>query len=123
MKKTFSVFLVIVAVMLFPIWLPGKNGAYNKASGFFWCSSNSSCTHEVAHKIDDEAGWISHSDEFYLTVKSLSPNAERGFLNRNMEEIYATIFERSLGDSEAMPEQFRKFYDFERAQELMEELR
>lgn len=96
---------------------------YNKLSGWYVCQNEEACWHEIAHKIDDEANWISHSEDFYTTVKSLSPSVERGFLNKNIEEIYATLLERSRGDSDAMPEQFRRFYDFDRAHELMQELR
>lgn len=106
-------------VLIAPFPMPGMYGSYNKISGLIWCTSHPSCTHEIAHKIDDEAGWISHSDEFYNAVKSLAPSVERGFLNKNMEEIYASIFERARGDSDAIPEQLRAFYNFNRAKVLM----
>lgn len=109
-------------ITFIPIPLPWKDGVYNKVSGLYWCSYESVCIHEIGHKLDDEGGWISHSEEFYLTVKSLSPNVEKGFLNRNMEEIYARIYEHAGGRPENMPEIFHQFYDFERGNELLEKV-
>lgn len=121
MKKIF--FLLVVFVFLIPFPSPWWSGMYNKVTGLYICETESACIHEIAHKLDDEAGWISHSDEFYQTVLLYLPNAKKGFLNKNMEELYAGIFERAQGDLEAMPEPFRHFYDFDRAHELMKELR
>lgn len=121
MKKIF--FLLVVFVFLIPFPSPWWSGMYNKVTGLYVCETEAACIHEIAHKLDDEAGWISHSDEFYQTALLYLPDAKRGFLNKNIEELYAEIFEHARGDSEVIPEPFRKFYDFDRAHELMQELR
>jgi len=114
--------LIILAVIIFlPAPVPWMDGAYNKISGLFWCSSTASCAHEIAHKIDDESGWISHDPEFREAVETLAGyEIDPGFMNKNMEEVYAGIFERAEGKKENMPEKFHRFYDWDRAQELIE---
>lgn len=123
MKYKIIYSIVILFVLFIPFHTPWTTGMYNKITGWYVCRTEAACIHEIAHKLDDEAGWISHSDEFYQTVLLYLPNAKKGFLNKNMEELYAGVFERAQGDLEAMPEPFRHFYDFDRAHELMQELR
>jgi len=121
MKKIFTILIVIA--LFAPVKTPWADGAYNKVSGFFWCSSELSCYHEIAHKTDDENGWISHSREFENAVELYAGyDIERGVLNKNLEEIYARLFAQSGGVSENMPELLRPFYDWERAQELIEKV-
>lgn len=145
MKRRIFIIIVLVAVLvavLIPIPSPEKKGAYNTISGLIWCTSELSCIHEVAHKLDDEAGWISHENEFSLAVAAFvwheiaNYDPPHPFVYRIMRfpgvflntpsvftddnaELYASIFEWSEGKKESMPEIFHRFYDFDRAQELM----
>lgn len=132
--------ILVSAFVLSPIPPAGKHGAYNTFSGAIWCEKESVCIHEVAHKLDHEGGWISRSKEFTLTVQSYlivefgKEHASElawiimerpglfsydGAFTDHHAEIYAVIFEYSRGVSEAMPERFRRFYDWERADELL----
>lgn len=111
-------------------------------SGLIWCRTETICIHEVGHKLDDEADWISHSKEFSLTVSAFvwfELDADRephpfvykimtfpgvfrntpSFFTDDNAELYASIFQWAKGRPENMPEIFHRFYDFERAQELM----
>jgi hypothetical protein len=116
---------------------PGSTGYY--WLGQIWCTDRASCMHEVAHKLDDEAGWISGTPgyiamlELYMAVGThaapepfyvftmfflrddLGPDPEL------LREIYATMFEQADGRSDRMPEIFRPFYDWTRADVLIEE--
>lgn len=147
MKMISSVFLVICVICaVIPMPIPGKEGTYNKISGLIWCENERACVHEIGHKLDDEAGWISHSKEFSLTVSAfvwlelsekdtphpyvykimIFPGVFRNtpsFFTDDNAELYASLFEWSRGVSENMPELLRPFYDWERAQELIEKLR
>ena len=122
MKKYFiAVYLSLFAyVLLVPFHTPWTEGMYNKVTNRFVCTTESWCIHEIAHQLDDEAGWMSHTFEYYETISSFHPNVEKGFLNKNMEEIYAIMFQMSEGNPDKMPEPFRRFYDWERADELLE---
>lgn len=130
-------FFLIFIIALIP--LPksmNSNGAYNTFSRLIWCTSETSCYHETAHKIDQEGKWISESYDFKQAVrvyllwqakKDGKPDDLYDYIiftpNMSYIEIYARIFEYSKGDPDTMPEQFRRFYDFQRAHELMQELR
>lgn len=124
MENLKKIFLFIcIFLLISPLPVPGMDGAYNKVSGFFWCKNQHACIHEIGHKLDDEDGWISHSDEFESAVELYAGyDIERGILNKNIEEIYARLFEHSGGVSENMPELLRPFYDWDRAQELIEKV-
>lgn len=119
MKYRTSIFIaIIILVVLYPF--PEITGVYIKVSGLIWCKNKNACIHEIAHKIDDENGWVSHTNQFKETVELYAGyEIDRGFLNKNLEEIYADIFENSGGVSENMPELLRPYYDWDRAKELM----
>lgn len=126
MKIRLSIFLVFFVCSFFlPIPLPllgyaGYTGMYNTVSGLIWCTSEKSCIHEVAHKLDDEGGWISETPEFERDVELLlGSDLERGFMNKHIHEIYANLFAMAKGKEENMPELLRPYYDWERAAELM----
>lgn len=114
--------LIIFFVLFVPIPVPMTDGTYNRISGWYVCETESACYHEIAHKLDDEAGWISHSIGFHDAIESYIGDVERGFLSRNMEEIYAGIFAKSNANPENMPELLRPYYDWERAAELIEKV-
>jgi hypothetical protein len=45
-----------------------KRGSYNLWTGRIRCSDIRTCYHEIGHKIDHEAGWISKSFAFKKTI-------------------------------------------------------
>jgi hypothetical protein len=133
--------LLLSAYILAPI-PPNKGwGAYNTISRTIYCPTDTLCLHEIAHKLDHEGGWVSRQHEFSVAVRvymllemredepsqlvwdiMYTPGLfmyESPFYN-HLSEVYATIFIYSRGDSEAMPERLREFYDWERAAELIE---
>lgn len=143
MKKLGLLFLfcVLLFFLLAPIPFNGSTGAFNTISGLFWCETEKDCLHEIGHKLDMESGWVSQSYTFgstieiYLTynyMRSDDPDplvysvlGSYGFLGKepfanSHAEMYAEIFEYSRGISENVPEILRQFYDWERAEELLE---
>lgn len=144
--KSTSVLLLVILTLWFllPIPLPGQAGIYNPVSGLLWCSSHDTCLHEVGHELDDEGGWVSHTEAFsqavYLfvgseliahDVNSKSYNMAHAILKTpgvitwrgrwldSQSEIYAIIFVYSDGKAENLPPVFRPFYDWDRAEELL----
>ncbi|MBI5964946.1 MAG: hypothetical protein HY863_15815 [Chloroflexi bacterium] len=130
--------------LLLPVPLRHEKGLFNKISGVIWCTSETSCLHEIGHALDWRAGWISHSAEFGGAVQVyvmaefesrhpsdlaaqivLMPGALvwSGYARDAQAEIYASIFEISEGQEEKMPEIFHKFYDWQRAQVMIEKMR
>jgi len=133
--------LAALAIVLLP--LGTKDGAYNTVSGLIRCGNNRSlCLHEVGHKLDHEAGWISGSKEFgaaiqvYLVYQIAHADdmdetahwvlnydglliAPSDPFRDTHKELYADLYRWSDGIKENMPEAFRQFYDWERADALM----
>jgi hypothetical protein len=62
------IFLGIIYLMV-PWPRSWAAGLYDPYSGWIWCTTQTTCIHEVGHKLDDEAGWISQSKEFGETVQ------------------------------------------------------
>jgi len=138
--------LCAAAVFLLTVPIPraDRNGLYNTVSGLIWCRTESACLHEISHRLDQEAGWASHRKEFgeaaqtYVLVEFMGGNPSDlaqaiinlpgvfvwdGYFSDRPSEIYATIFEFSGGREERMPEIFRQFYDWKRAEALVQKLR
>lgn len=144
MKSKIAIIIFVLSWIFLPFPIPGR-GVYNKVSGLIWCRTETVCIHEVAHKLDDEADWISHSKEFSLSVSAFvwfELDADRephpfvykimtfpgvfrntpSFWTDDNAELYASLFEWAEGKEESMPELLRPFYDWERAAELIEKV-
>lgn len=140
MKQVAALFFVLVlsAIVLLPIPKNGQAGAYNTVSGLAYCGDYDTCLHEIAHALDQRAGWISQSRAFcdalqmYLYVELKKPVAElpaalleltfRNDDAGNKRELYAYIFQQSAGNPLAMPVVFRQFYDWDKAELLVANL-
>lgn len=123
--------MCVVGLLVIPLPLTGTKGIYNSWSGLYWCETPSTCIHEIGHRLDQEAGWVSSTEKFrtamkiYIMVESRVPDTSRLFYfifddeDFSAPEIYADIFQWSGGKRENTPEIFREFYDWERAKELL----
>lgn len=127
--------------LLAPIPIGEQSGSYNTITRWINCEGDS-CYHEIGHKLDQEAGWLSQTKEFsgaqytYLRVELALPQPSElsltmleyrvtttpwyeNFLNEKAE-AYAIIFAEAGGQRENMPEIFQPFYDWELADEYIE---
>ena len=64
------VLLFITAFAILPIPNKGDGGDFNTISGIWWCSSETSCLHEMGHRLDWEEGWNSNNPKFRDAVSS-----------------------------------------------------
>lgn len=135
--------LVEAAYAIFPIPRAGAQGVYTWGN-MIWCTSHSSCMHEVGHMLDDRAGWISHSPkyiyavELYMIVETANGsdgnwNPDRSkpfgvfaiFYHRSnpdyrlLQELYASMFGQADGQEQNMPEVFRPYYNWRLAPQLI----
>ena len=86
-------------------------GTYNQFTNTIICQP-SACLHEVAHRMDDEAGFLmaaSRDAEFRAVVRPYLTYSRESL---TYEEVYAMMFEAAGGQEELMPEQLREFYDW-----------
>lgn len=141
MKRAFVLVAVVIGLvyLLAPIPAPHQNGAYNTFTRLAYCRTRSACLHEIAHALDQHAGWISQEPEFVEAVKAylyyglhydVQPLAagivELTYRNvtpriRNAE-IYAYVFVEMDGDIDSIPDDLRCFYNVEQAERLMSKL-
>lgn len=114
-------------------------GAFNSISGMIYCPSHYACIHEVGHRLDWEGGWISADEFFMQSVQTYV--AQQAYQEKPDEialriilfphlyewspfrithsEIYASIYQWADGKEKNVPEPLRKFYDFQRGDELI----
>lgn len=145
MKKNlmFLAILVFTGWMLAPIPPSSQHaGAYNYTSHLMYCRTELACLHEIGHRLDQEAGYISQSPEFYKALQMyLYTEMRKPQLtempvdimqltyqgkDRNTpikQEIYAYLFAWACGKAERLPEGLRSFYDWEEGARLMKYLR
>lgn len=140
MKIIFTVFLVtlLVALLLIPIPVQNQDGAYNLTSHLAWCRTRPACLHEIGHALDQQAGWVSSSPEFYRALQmylyvqiymqgitelpagileiTYRGNGSGGPIKR---ELYAYLFQQSQGNPEQMPESLRSFFDWQTAKKYL----
>jgi|FLOH01.1.fsa_nt_gi hypothetical protein len=118
--------LLIAALSLFilsfmPLPMRSNRAVYNTWSNSIYCTEGY-CIHEIAHALDDEAGWISSSDDFKNTANEMDLDLWRWreFPAWSYKETYAELFVMAEGRKELMPERLQNFYDWELADRLME---
>lgn len=142
MKKWLWFLPVVLFFWLAPLPTHGQAGTYNTTSRLFYCETPAICLHELAHALDQRAGWVSQTPEFYKAVQlylfvelrkpvlqqmpadilelTYRPNDS----NRPIKmELYAYLFQWAQGKPERMPESLRGFYDWQMAQDYMTKLR
>ena len=62
---------MIVVMQLIFFWFliwPSGGSSYNLWTSTVTCDNRGDCLHEMAHMMDDDAGWISESDEYKMAV-------------------------------------------------------
>ena len=128
MKAFFLLLLFIIPLFFLPIpYALNHTGIYNHLSGLIWCTHKIACTHEVGHKVDDVAGWVSSTQEYKKVVNDLGydyfaeSNTQGRVLSfKNDKETYAEIFTLAAGQEENMHPSLIKFYDWDLARQLLE---
>lgn len=128
--------ILVSAWLLLPIPKIGEHGATNIITGLSWCDEDWACRHEIGHKLDRRAGWISQSPEFsdavmmyvlsharvdeelpvYILAMTYSPKDGQ---EPTKAELYAFIYEYSNGDPLRLPVGLRPFFDWDYGRELM----
>lgn len=143
MKRTVGGLCLALLIITFLVPLPVDNqdGAYNLTSRLAWCRTRAACLHEIGHALDQQAGWVSQSTEFYKALQmylfaeiymqgvtelpagilevTYRGDGASGPIKR---ELYAYLFQVADGDPERMPEGLRGFYDWQMAQQFINQL-
>jgi len=115
-----SLLLIVVCFLLFaPIPPRGATGAYNTFSHALICATREICLHELAHGLDQSAGWPSRTEEFQDAV-SVHLGEQPG--EYNWPELYAWLYAFTDGDRDKMPDELRRFYDWRLADKLAADL-
>jgi len=91
-------------------------GAYYYDLNFYWCTSHSSCVHEIGHYLDDMGGMVSQSEDFIEATKELVevfPGEESNPYTNKTMELYAHIYEIADGNPLRLPSSLSQFYDWD----------
>ena len=121
-----------------PLPVDNQDGAYNLTSRLAWCRTEPACLHEIGHALDQRAGWVSQSTDFYKALQmylyaeiyqkgvtelpagileiTYRGTGTSGPIKR---ELYAYLFQMAEGDPERMPESLRGFFDWQAAKEYL----
>ena len=92
-------------------------GFYIAGIDYLYCTSEKTCLHETAHKIDAYNGFISSKPEYQLAIQSYAVNnpdklwgiqilSYRG----STSEMYAQMYESVSGKVELLPIELQRFY-------------
>ncbi len=133
---------LLVITFLVPLPVDNQDGAYNLTSRLAWCRTRLACLHEIGHALDQQAGWVSQSPEFYKALQmylfaeiymrgvtelpagilevTYRGNGASGPIKR---ELYAYLFQMAEGNPERMPESLRYFFDWQLAQQYVDGLK
>jgi len=92
-------------------------GFYIAGIDYLYCTSEKTCLHETAHRIDVQNGFISSTPEYQLVIQSYAANNpdklwSTQILNYNgsMSEMYAQMYESVSGRVELLPVELQQFY-------------
>ena len=104
-------------------------GYYAPDFDYIYAVNEAVCMHEVAHKMDYEAGWVSKTSEWRWAVnKSMKENMDTESIDRtilfyihDLTELYADIYKECYAHDFCIPEQLRPFYNFEYGDQLIRE--
>ena len=135
---TVVLFVLVLIAVCAPIPTAHQYGTYNTVSHLAWCKTYDYCLHEIGHALDQQAGWISQSAEFYralqmyLYIELRQPQLDAlpanileltyrggdGTYSIKLE-IYAYLFQWAQGKPEYIPEALRGFYDWDDARRMI----
>lgn len=137
--STVVAFLLVSTFTFLPLPMDSGRGEYNMWTGAIWCADHAACIHEVGHKLDQQAGWVSGSRGYSYAIQ-LYMGAELGaaadpantltyrvfdtFFTHpdpgRLRELYALMFEKADGKKAGMPVDFQRFYDWALAGKLLQ---
>lgn len=122
MKSTRLLYVIvfIVGVLACSIYTATnmtRGGFYIAGLDYLYCTSEKTCLHETAHRMDAQRGFISSKPEYQAVVMNYAKNkpgslwsAELLEYRGSWPELYAQLYESVSGRIELMPEELRRFY-------------
>lgn len=63
------ILIALLFITLFMVMPGSAEGSYNTITRQIRCNSEYTCLHEIGHKVDQEGGFISRTDEFKNAVE------------------------------------------------------
>jgi hypothetical protein len=94
-----------------------RGGFYIAGIDYLYCTSEKTCLHETAHRIDAQHGFISSKPEYQLEIYNYAVNnpdklwgiqilSYRG----STSEMYAQMYESVKGNVDYIPVELQRFY-------------
>lgn len=122
MNKTKLLYLIVFTTGLlsscgFTASNMSRGGFYIAELDYLYCTSEKTCIHEQAHRMDAQRGFISSTPEYQLAIRNYAINNpgklwSSQILNYrgSMSEMYAQMYESVSGNIELLPIELRRFY-------------
>jgi hypothetical protein len=122
MKSTKLLYLIVLIIGLlsscgFTASNMTRGGFYIAGLDYLYCTSELTCIHEHAHRMDAQRGFISSTPEYQLAIQSYAMNNpgklwSSQILNYrgSMSEMYAQMYESVSGKIDLLPIELRRFY-------------
>ena len=94
-----------------------RGGFYIAGIDYLYCTSEKTCLHETAHRIDAQHGFISSTPDFQMTVIKYAVNNPDGLWSKEIlnyksgwSEMYAQIYQSVKGNVDYIPVELQRFY-------------
>jgi hypothetical protein len=95
-----------------------SQGFYIHSLDFIYCTSQETCIHEQAHRLDRQHGDISKTTEFAISVTLFAIRHPECVWSEHImayetswEEVYARMYGSVNGNIDMMPAELRRFYE------------
>jgi hypothetical protein len=104
--------MILILVFLFfnSVNTPRIIGWYNPNTDEIWCTTQLSCWHEEAHRLDKELGYPSQTIEFKKEIDKIPVIFTVQQIGEKYAEAYAWFWAFEDGNINKVPEWFKKFY-------------
>jgi len=94
-----------------------RGGFYIVGLDMLYCTSETTCIHEQAHRFDAQNGFISSSIDYQVAVTSYTMTNTNGMWSHEIinyqsswSELYAQMYQAVDGNVSLMPVELQRFY-------------
>lgn len=114
---TITLAIGILSGLVFTATRFSRDGFYIHSLDYIYCTSEITCVHEQAHRLDKQFGDISLTDDFAISVTLFAIQHPEHVWSEPIlkhetpwHEVYAQMYGSINGDIESIPVELQRFY-------------